>query len=111
MKIEIPLTVLCILFSAGAKAQTPIGPSPAQPALPSEESHVGTGTVERVDERGGSVRLRIEPMPAIGWGAKLASFVVADRRQLAALEPGERVRFELKPLANQYVISDIRVLR
>lgn len=89
-------------------AQTPVGPSPRQPAPPDDRVHTGTGVVNGVDVQRGRVRLRHEPIPGVGLGATTSDFVVADRAELAELKPGQSVRFELKPLGNQYVLSAIR---
>lgn len=107
-------TVLALLVTLSATAavetaaQTPVGESPRQPAPPDDRTHAGIGVVNAVDVRRGRITLRHEPIPAIGLGARISSFVVADRAQLAALKPGQAVSFEIKPLGNQYVLSGIR---
>lgn len=108
MRTALALLVMLSAIAAGeAAAQTPVGKTPQQPAPPDDRTHAGTGVVNSVDVRRGRVSLRHEPVPAIGLGAQTTSFVVADRAQLAALSPGQPVTFEIKPLGNQYVLSEI----
>lgn len=105
------LSVLLFLWFGAAPvslfAQAQIGPTPPQPAPPDDRTHYGEGVVREVDVRNGRVKLKHGPVETIGWKTRTADFVVADREQLAALRPGQAVRFELKPLGNKYVISRI----
>ncbi|MFP5350531.1 MAG: copper-binding protein [Gammaproteobacteria bacterium] len=107
-------TVLALLVTLSATvavetvAQTPVGESPRQPAPPDDRTHVGTGVVNAVDVRRGLITLRHEPIPGIALDAQVSSFVVADRAQLAALKPGQAVSFQIKPLGNQYMVSEVR---
>jgi len=59
-------------------------------------THAGRGTVTHVDAPNGSIHLEHEPIASLQWPAMSMSFAVADRRQLAALKPGDRVQFELR---------------
>jgi Cu/Ag efflux protein CusF len=99
-----------LLVSAPALAQG-VGETPAQPAPPDKQAHVGEGKVNRVDVNAGKVNLTHEPIPSLGWPAMTMDFVVSNREQLAALRPGQRVQFEMRPLGNQYVIDTIRPVK
>jgi Cu(I)/Ag(I) efflux system membrane fusion protein len=75
-----------------------------------EASHKGTGKVVKVNAAQGTVDLDHEPIASLSWPAMSMEFSVADRRQLEALKPGDRVHFELraKPAADgSYVIERI----
>ena len=105
------LVVIVTLFVAlpvGPVSAQRIGDTPVQPAPADKRTHVGEGTVNRVDVRAGQVTLTHAPIASLGWPGMTMDFVVSDREQLAALEPGQRVRFELHPIGNKYVISSIR---
>ena len=96
------------VISVPAVAQPQIGPTPAQPAPPDDRTHQAQGVVKKIDVKNGTVRLSHEPIASIGWPAKTGQdFVVADREQLQQLRVGQPVKFELKPLGNEYVISKI----
>jgi Cu/Ag efflux protein CusF len=101
------LLLSCIAVPAPIIAQTEVGRTPPQPAPPDVRIHYGTGLVNEVDVKAGRINLKHGPIEAVGWPARTADFVVADREQLAKLRPGQSVRFELKPIGNEYVISNI----
>ena len=72
--------------------------------------HKGRGVVISVDPQGGRVELDHEPMPSLQWPAMSMGFAVADKSQLGALKPGDRVEFELRPNPDpqgSYVIERI----
>lgn len=102
------LALAALVVSGGPALAQRIGETPVQPAPPDQQAHSGEGTVNRVDVRAGSVNLTHGPIASLGWPAMTMDFVVSDREQLAALEPGQRVRFEMQPIGNKYVISAIR---
>lgn len=102
------LALAWLAVPAGPLLAERIGETPVQPAPPDPQTHVGEGTVNKVDVRAGSVNLTHEPIASLGWPAMTMDFVVSDREQLAALKPGQRVRFEMHPIGNKYVISAIR---
>jgi len=75
-----------------------------------ESTHAGRGTVTSIDAASGEIGLDHEPIASLQWPAMSMSFTVADKRQLAALKPGDRVQFELraKPDADgSYVVERI----
>jgi len=76
-----------------------------------EANHKGRGSVTHVDPQKGSVELDHEPIASMQWPAMKMGFTVADKRELAALKPGDVVQFELRPQPDQdgnYVIEGIR---
>lgn len=102
------LALAGLVVASGPTLAQRIGETPAQPAPPDQQTHVGEATVNKVDVRAGSVNLTHEPIASLGWPAMTMDFVVSNREQLAALKPGQRVRFEMQPIGNKYVISSIR---
>lgn len=111
MRRRCTLCVLALIGLAALPGAAPgqrIGDTPAQPAPPDQRTHVGEGKVNKVDVRGGKVNLTHGPIASLGWPAMTMDFVVSNREQLAALKPGQRVRFELRPIGNKYVIGAIR---
>jgi Cu(I)/Ag(I) efflux system membrane fusion protein len=75
-----------------------------------EGNHKGVGKIVSVDAAKGKVDLDHQPIVSLQWPAMSMEFSVADKRQLAALKPGDRVEFELraKPDADgSYVIERI----
>ncbi|MDG2520277.1 copper-binding protein [Caulobacter segnis] len=55
----------------------------------------GVGVVRSVDVKAGKAVIAHEPMPAINWPAMTMSFKVSDKAGLAAVKPGQKVRFTL----------------
>lgn len=75
-----------------------------------EGNHTGVGKVVRLDAAEGSVELDHEPIASLQWPAMSMGFIVSDKRQLAALKPGDRVQFELRAQPDKdgsYVIERI----
>lgn len=95
------------LAASGPILAQRIGETPVQPSPPDQRTYVGEGTVNEVDVRAGRVNLTHGPIASLGWPAMTMDFVVSNREQLAALKPGQRVRFEMHPIGNEYVISAI----
>jgi Cu(I)/Ag(I) efflux system membrane fusion protein len=76
-----------------------------------EAGHKGRGKITQVDPQKGSVELDHEPIASMQWPAMKMAFMVADKRQLAGLKPGDVVHFNLRPQPDQdgnYVIESIR---
>ena len=75
-----------------------------------QASHKGRGKVIEVDAQKGSVELDHEAIASMQWPAMKMGFMVADRRALADLKPGDVVVFELAAKPDDdgnYVISRI----
>ena len=64
----------------------------------------GTGIVTAVDAGAGSVTIEHGPMPEIGWSAMTMTFA-ADPALLAAVEPGDRVAFDLAVSGNRAKVT------
>jgi Cu(I)/Ag(I) efflux system membrane fusion protein len=73
-------------------------------------NHRGSGTVTAVDAASGRVELDHGPIPSLQWPSMTMGFLVEDKSQLAALKPGDRVQFELRPKPDadgNYIIGNI----
>lgn len=53
----------------------------------------GVGVVKSMDVKAGKAVIAHEPMPALSWPAMTMAFKVADKAGLAAVKPGQKVRF------------------
>lgn len=70
----------------------------------------GKGTVVSTDVGKGTVKLKHEPMPELGWPMMTMQFKVEDQATLKNLNKGERVEFVLKAVGDDYVITHIKHL-
>jgi len=81
----------------------------AEPA-PKEAGHKGRGKLMEVDAEKGRVEIDHEAIPSLQWPQMKMGFLVEDKAQLARLNKGDRVEFELRPVPDKdgnYVISKI----
>jgi Cu(I)/Ag(I) efflux system membrane fusion protein len=70
--------------------------------------HRGTGTVQAVDPKDGSVEISHEPIPSLNWPAMSMEFKVKDKALLAGLKPGQSVEFDLTQLEpGEYLVERI----
>ncbi len=67
----------------------------------------GRGLVRSVEPGARRVALEHEPIPTLGWPAMQMAFAVDEGVDLAALRPGDRVRFRLEKRGEAYVITAI----
>jgi len=69
----------------------------------------GAGTVVSVDNEAHALRLKHQPIEALGWPAMTMNFAVATDVDLAGLEAGQNVRFLLRAEGKRYVIVQVQV--
>jgi Cu(I)/Ag(I) efflux system membrane fusion protein len=72
--------------------------------------HRGRGRIASVETSKGTVQIEHDPIPSLKWAAMTMAFAVADRKQLAALKPGDTVEFNLRSQPNPegyYVLERI----
>jgi membrane fusion protein, copper/silver efflux system len=72
--------------------------------------HRGRGKIADLEAAQGTVRIEHDPIPSLKWPAMTMAFAVADRKQLAALKPGDTVEFDLRSQPNPegyYVLERI----
>jgi Cu(I)/Ag(I) efflux system membrane fusion protein len=86
------------------------GPGEPQAVAAGVALHRGRGKVNAVDAAQGFVELDHGPIPSMNWGPMTMGFVVESKAQLAGIERGDAVEFELRPKPNQdgdFVITRI----
>ena len=92
----------------GASVAKPAGDEAASAPAAATVGHRGTGQVESVDTRAGTVVVAHEPIASLGWPAMTMEFSVANPSLLAGLAPGTRLSFEVvqrKP--GDFVITSV----
>lgn len=68
----------------------------------------GRGVVITENKSSGSVTLKHEAIPAIGWSAMTMPFKVKDKMLLDHVEKGDKVQFTLEQQGKDYVITSIK---
>lgn len=69
---------------------------------------MGAGVIHRISKLNRMVNLTHEPIPALDWPEMTMDLPVADTVDLAALKPGDQVKFHLKLGADKkYLITRI----
>ena len=96
----------------------------AQPALPADHegmhgaahgdhsmAHAGTiaatGEIRSINAKAGKIKMKHDPIPALGWPVMVMDFRVADYKLLEGLKAGDRVSFTLEQAAAGYDIAAI----
>jgi Cu/Ag efflux protein CusF len=104
--------VLLIAVAAGAAASAqPLEKAPptAARAAPSaaRAQKLATGVVIEVDAAAQRVLVEHGPIPSLGMDAMTMEFLVPDRRLVASLRPGDRIRFAADWKGGEYRITRI----
>ena len=73
----------------------------------SDQAHTGTGVVKWVDAESGEIDLRHEPMPSLKWPAMTMSFKAHDATLLKGLKQGDKVKFDLMKMGDEFHITRI----
>lgn len=110
MKRINPLALFALAaLSAPAAAQMPHMPGMAgmQNHPQKTMTHHGSGTVNSVDAKAGTVNLTHGPIKDLGWPGMTMGFPVADPSLLQGIQPGMKVDFELEKTASGYRILRI----
>lgn len=68
----------------------------------------GTGRIVSTNTNAGSVILKHEPIPALGWPKMTMQFKVKNKAQLDTLKKGDKVQFQLEQSGQEYMISNIQ---
>lgn len=91
------------------------GPSPAatvQPAQPAPSAlPIVDAVVEQVDPQGGLLVLKHHEIPNLGMEAMTMGFMVADKRMLAAVKAGDRVKFQSDMVGGEATVVWIEPVR
>lgn len=105
---------LVIFFAAGAAGgafaqQDSMGQHGMQTApAAGEKTAKGTGLIQQIDRDKGAVTIKHGPLPALNMGAMTMTYTVKDGRQLAKLQPLQKVEFDLTYNGRNYVITGIK---
>lgn len=85
-------------------------PSPDEAKAPgtSQQTAIGSGVVQRVDEEKGAVTIAHGPLPAFNMMAMTMSYPVKDKSQLVGLQPTQKVEFRLAYDGKDYLITEIK---
>ncbi len=86
------LAAAAALIATAPQAQDHSGHAGHAPAAASVE---GVGVIRSLDAKAGKVVIDHEPIAALNWPAMTMAFK-ADKASLAALKPGQKVRFPLQ---------------
>jgi Cu(I)/Ag(I) efflux system periplasmic protein CusF len=86
------LLVVAALALPVAQAET-APPAAPQPAAKAKALSLATGEVLEIDREAQRVVINHGPIESLGMGPMAMEFRVPDRKVLAALRPGDRVRF------------------
>jgi Cu/Ag efflux protein CusF len=109
MKPAHVLAVIAFAAAAGAFAQAqPAAPSTAKvrPAAP-----LASGEVVSVSAKEKRVLLKHGPIANLGMSAMTMEFVVRDARLLRSVKEGDKVKFAAHQVADDYVITRIKVVK
>jgi Cu(I)/Ag(I) efflux system periplasmic protein CusF len=99
--------LLAAAVVAGLPACTRTDSGPAAAEAQGPQTATGTGAVVAVDPANGTITLQHGPIAALGWPATRMAFS-APPEAIAAVKPGERVAFDLKPAGSAYAITAVR---
>ena len=94
-----------LAFAGAALGATNLPEHGAAPSVAAESTYAGVGVVRKVDAAEGRVTLQHDPIAALGWPAMTMAFNVKDRKLLAGLAPGRKVRFAFEQQGAGYVIT------
>lgn len=81
----------------------------AQPAA--ADVALTDGTVKKVNQAAGKITLAHGPIENIGMGAMTMMFKVKDPGMLAAVKPGDKVRFRVDYVGGEFVIVHIEAAK
>ncbi|HSE01998.1 MAG TPA: copper-binding protein [Burkholderiales bacterium] len=104
---------LVIFFAAGAAGgafaqQDSMGQHGMTAPAAGEKTAKGTGLIQQIDRDKGAVTIKHGPLPALNMGAMTMTYTVKDGRQLAKLQPLQKVEFDLTYNGRSYVITGIK---
>lgn len=94
MKQSMMITLACSLLGATAMTAYASEEHHQHAMAEAQKSHAVKGEVVVVDKAAAKVKLKHEAVPELKWPAMTMFFAVADKAQLEALKPGDKVRFE-----------------
>ena len=94
--------MIMLLAAAGA------GSAFAHHEAASQKTGKGTGLIQRIDREKGAVTIKHGPLQGIDMPRMTMSFLVKDKAMLSALQPLQKVDFELTYDGKNYMITNIK---
>lgn len=110
MRHFLPFMLLVALSAGSTLAQHASGAQHsilAQASAAGQKTAKGTGLIQRIDRKKRVVTIKHGPLPALNMSAMTMTYAVKDERQLANLQPLQKVDFELSYDGKNYVITKI----
>lgn len=115
MKVSYPLALaLLIGLAAAAQAQTPKDEMSAMkmPAPnPQATGMLTDAVVQKIDQTSGLIVLKHGDIPNLAMPAMTMGFDVADRKMLAQVKPGDKVRFHVEVMKGKPTVTHIESAR
>jgi Cu(I)/Ag(I) efflux system periplasmic protein CusF len=99
------LPVLAIAFSSGLACAQMSGMG--MPASPAASSKMTEGDALKVDTTTGKVTLRHGPIQNLGMPGMTMMFPVSDKKMLASIKDGDKVRFRAERRNGTIVVTEI----
>jgi Cu(I)/Ag(I) efflux system protein CusF len=110
MKLPALVVLLALTTPALPGGAASGAPQPASPAAASQ-APLARGEVLEVDRKEQRVLMKHGPIRSLGMDAMTMEFLVPDRKLLAALRPGDQVRFAAVFKNDDYVLTRVEVLK
>ena len=104
-------TTLVLLFAGvPASAESPgmQGMDMKSDKQGSRQVHKGSGTVQKVDPRNGTVTIAHGPVQTMNWPAMTMTFKVQDKTVLDRAKQGEKVEFRFVQSGKDYTITEMK---
>ena len=102
-----------LLMAAGAVAQAQPSSLTVSPAsdLAANKRAMATAEVLNVYKKEKRLLLKHGPIENIHMDAMTMEFIVADRKLLSRVKPGDRIRFAAKRVGDDYLITTLEVTK
>ena len=102
-----------ILLAANAMAQAqPIGATAAPSSRPAAGVRaMASAEVVKVYQKEKRILLKHGPIENIHMDAMTMEFIVADRKLLSRVKPGDRIRFTAKRVGDDYLVTTLEVTK
>jgi Cu/Ag efflux protein CusF len=103
--LRFPHLVAVLALSVTAQAQQPPSRAAAPASTAARSMPLADGEVLEVDRRERTVLMKHGPIASLGMDAMTMEFVVRDAPLLAAMKPGDKVRFATVYQDGDYVLT------
>ena len=103
----IPLTALSLMLAA-ANAQMPAGSAPNLPPAAASATHLGVGTIKRIDTEQRLVTIDHQAIPSLNMAAMTMQFRLRETVPVTSLSAGQSVAFVLVPTSDGIAITSLQ---